>query len=65
MYIVLLSCDVKLLQEKKPTFGRRRRKINTIIIIFSSISASLEPFTLSYIFTYSSNCDDLNGFKFI
>jgi len=60
--ILLLSCDVKLLQ-KKSTFGRRRKKINVIIIIFSSISASLENLSLSSM--YVSNCDDSNGFKSI
>lgn len=60
--ILLLSCDVKLLQ-KKPTFSRRRKKINIIIIIFSSISVSLENLSLSSM--YISNCDDSSGFKSI
>lgn len=51
MYIILLSCDVKLLQ-KKPTFDRRSKKINIIIIIFSSISASLENLSLSSMYLH-------------
>jgi len=49
--IVLLSCDVKLLQ-KKPTFGRHRKKINIIIIMFSFISASLENLSLSSMYLH-------------
>jgi len=65
--IIILSCDVKLLQKKKNThvWSRRREKIKYNNYLFSStISVGLENLSLYLprVFTYSSNRGDSNSF---
>lgn len=63
--IILLSYDVKLLQKKPHVWSPSQENKYNNYYFFFYFSQFRKPFTLFYVSTYSSNCDDSSGLKFI